>query len=102
MSTAVKARVVISRTNGTDSHAVLEMSAVEARQRRRGYSCARCNERLRVPTLLFLNKIDRAGADDERMLRAIADRLTDGHRFPHARRGRRRLRTTMATLSSTT
>jgi ribosomal protection tetracycline resistance protein len=32
--------------------------------------------RLDVPTLLFVNKIDRRGAGDERVLRAIAERLT--------------------------
>jgi ribosomal protection tetracycline resistance protein len=31
---------------------------------------------LRIPTLLFVNKIDRAGAGDERVLSAIAKRLT--------------------------
>jgi ribosomal protection tetracycline resistance protein len=32
--------------------------------------------RLRVPTLLFVNKTDRAGADGDRALEAIAERLT--------------------------
>ena len=32
-------------------------------------------KRLRVPTLMFLNKIDRAGASDERLLRALSERL---------------------------
>src|SRR5215204_6805894 len=33
-------------------------------------------QRLGLPTLLFVNKVDRAGAGDERVLRAIAERLT--------------------------
>ena len=32
--------------------------------------------RLRIPTLIFVNKIDRAGARCERLLRAIAQKLT--------------------------
>ena len=48
---------------------------------RRGRAAAdallmRALQRLRIPTLLFVNKIDRAGADDERVLRAISERLT--------------------------
>src|SRR5262249_1242176 len=31
--------------------------------------------RLRIPTLLFVNKIDRVGADENRVLRAISERL---------------------------
>ena len=33
-------------------------------------------QRLRIPTLLFVNKIDRGGAGYERVLEAIAGRLT--------------------------
>jgi ribosomal protection tetracycline resistance protein len=33
-------------------------------------------QRLRVPTLMFVNKIDRRGAGYERLLRAISERLT--------------------------
>jgi ribosomal protection tetracycline resistance protein len=33
-------------------------------------------QRLRIPTLIFVNKIDRGGADTGRVLRAIADKLT--------------------------
>lgn len=32
--------------------------------------------RLRIPTLIFLNKVDRAGADPERVVRAVAEKLT--------------------------
>src|SRR5438876_449899 len=32
--------------------------------------------RLRIPTLVFVNKIDRPGAGDERVLQAISERLT--------------------------
>jgi ribosomal protection tetracycline resistance protein len=36
----------------------------------------RAVQRLRIPTLLFVNKIDRAGACYERVLEAISERLT--------------------------
>jgi ribosomal protection tetracycline resistance protein len=36
----------------------------------------RALQRLRIPTLIFVNKIDRAGAGEERVLQAIAERLT--------------------------
>jgi ribosomal protection tetracycline resistance protein len=36
----------------------------------------RALQRLHVPAVLFVNKIDRRGADDERLLRDIAERLT--------------------------
>ena len=55
--------------------AVLVVSAVEGVQPQTRV-LMRALQRLRVPTLLFVNKIDRAGADDERVLRAIAERLT--------------------------
>src|SRR5918994_1904434 len=38
----------------------------------------RALQRLRVPTILFLNKIDRAGADHARTLAQIRERLTNG------------------------
>jgi ribosomal protection tetracycline resistance protein len=55
--------------------AVLVISAVEGVQPQTRV-LMRALERLRVPTLLFVNKIDRAGADDERVLASIAERLT--------------------------
>src|SRR5438309_4751945 len=56
--------------------AVLVVSAVEGVQPQTRI-LMRALKRLRVPTLLFVNKIDRAGADDERVLRAISERLTN-------------------------
>ncbi len=55
--------------------AVLVLSAVEGVQAQT-IVLMRALQRLRVPTLLFINKIDRAGADPERVLDAIRDRLT--------------------------
>jgi ribosomal protection tetracycline resistance protein len=55
--------------------AVLVISAVEGVQPQTRI-LMRALKRLRVPTLLFVNKIDRAGADDERVLQAISERLT--------------------------
>jgi ribosomal protection tetracycline resistance protein len=55
--------------------AVLVVSAVEGVQAQTPL-LMRALRRLRVPTLLFVNKIDRAGADDERVLQAVSERLT--------------------------
>src|SRR5919106_1361028 len=55
--------------------AVLVISSVEGVQPQTRL-LMRALERLRVPTLLFVNKIDRAGADDERVLASISERLT--------------------------
>ena len=55
--------------------AVLVVSAVEGVQPQTRI-LMRALKRLRVPTLLFVNKIDRAGADAERVLHAISERLT--------------------------
>jgi ribosomal protection tetracycline resistance protein len=55
--------------------AVLVISAVEGVQPQTRV-LMRALRRLRVPTLLFLNKIDRAGADGERVLEAVSERLT--------------------------
>src|SRR5205809_6834889 len=55
--------------------AVLVISAVEGVQPQTRI-LTRALQRLGVPTLVFVNKIDRAGADDERVLQAIAERLT--------------------------
>jgi ribosomal protection tetracycline resistance protein len=57
--------------------AVLVISAVEGVQPQTPL-LMRALQRLRVPALIFVNKIDRAGADDERVLRAITERLTPG------------------------
>ena len=55
--------------------AVLVISAVEGVQPQTRV-LMRALQRLRVPTLMFVNKLDRRGADDERVLQAISERLT--------------------------
>jgi ribosomal protection tetracycline resistance protein len=55
--------------------AVLVVSAVEGVQAQTRV-LMRALQRLHVPTLVFANKIDRAGADDERVLQRISERLT--------------------------
>ena len=55
--------------------AVLVVSAVEGVQSQTRV-LLRTLRRLRIPTLLFVNKIDRRGARPERVLRAIAEKLT--------------------------
>src|SRR5919199_6658313 len=55
--------------------AVLVISAVEGVQPQTRL-LMRALQRLRVPTLIFVNKIDRLGAGDERVLQAIEERLT--------------------------
>jgi len=55
--------------------AVLVISAVEGVQAQTRV-LMRALARLRIPTLLFINKIDRAGAQHETLLARIAERLT--------------------------
>ena len=55
--------------------AVLVISAVEGVQPQTRV-LMRALRRLRIPALLFVNKIDRAGAGEERILRAISARLS--------------------------
>jgi ribosomal protection tetracycline resistance protein len=55
--------------------AVLVVSAVEGVQPQTPL-LMRALQRLSVPTLIFVNKIDRAGADDERVLQEISTRLS--------------------------
>ncbi|MCL4860755.1 MAG: TetM/TetW/TetO/TetS family tetracycline resistance ribosomal protection protein [Caldilineaceae bacterium] len=55
--------------------AVLVISAVEGVQAQTRV-LMRVLQRLRIPTLLFINKIDRSGAQDERLLQSIAEKLT--------------------------
>ncbi len=62
---------VLSVLDGT----VLVISAVEGVQPQTRI-LMRALQRLRIPTLMFINKIDRPGACDERALRAISERLT--------------------------
>ncbi|MDX6513328.1 MAG: ribosomal protection tetracycline resistance protein, partial [Gaiellaceae bacterium] len=54
--------------------AVLVISAVEGVQPQTRI-LMRALQRLRVPTLIFVNKIDRPGAGEERVLEAIVERL---------------------------
>src|SRR5712692_1172048 len=55
--------------------AVLVISAVEGVQPQTRL-LMRALQQLRIPTLLFVNKIDRPGASDERVLQTISERLT--------------------------
>src|SRR4051812_12931797 len=55
--------------------AVLVVSAVEGVQPQTPL-LMRALQRLRVPTLIFVNKIDRGGANPERVVTQIANRLT--------------------------
>jgi ribosomal protection tetracycline resistance protein len=55
--------------------AVLVISAVESVQVQTRV-LMRTLQRLHIPTLIFVNKIDRGGAGDERVLRGIAEKLT--------------------------
>lgn len=55
--------------------AVLVISAVEGVQPQTRLMM-RALQRLRVPTLIFVNKIDRRGGSDEGVLQAISERLT--------------------------
>src|SRR5213083_2435041 len=55
--------------------AVLVMSAVEGVQSQTPL-LMRALQRLQVPTLMFVNKIDRTGADPARVLEQIGERLT--------------------------
>src|SRR5580698_3742677 len=55
--------------------AVLVISAVEGVQAQ-SRVLMRTLQRLRIPTLIFVNKIDRRGARDEETLQAVAARLT--------------------------
>jgi ribosomal protection tetracycline resistance protein len=54
--------------------AVLVISAVEGVQAQ-SRVLMRSLRRLRIPTLIFVNKLDRGGADAERAVRSIADKL---------------------------
>src|SRR6185436_2966964 len=65
----------VERVLGVLDGAVLVLSAVEGVQPQTRI-LMRALQRLRVPTLLFVNKIDRAGADVERVLEAVRRRLT--------------------------
>ncbi len=65
----------VERALGVLDGAVLVISAVEGVQPQTRV-LMRALQRLRVPTLLFINKIDRRGADTERVLAQVTRRLT--------------------------
>ena len=65
----------VERVLGVLDGAVLVLSAVEGVQPQTRI-LMRALQRLRVPTLLFVNKIDRAGADVDAVLQAIRQRLS--------------------------
>ncbi|MEO8510272.1 MAG: translation factor GTPase family protein [Chloroflexota bacterium] len=64
----------VERVLGVLDGAVLVVSAVEGVQPQTPL-LFRALQRLRVPTLIFVNKIDRAGADSERVVAEMARRL---------------------------
>ena len=65
----------VERSLGVLDGAVLVVSAVEGVQAQTRL-LMRALRRLGVPTLVFVNKIDRRGADPERVLRELSERLT--------------------------
>jgi ribosomal protection tetracycline resistance protein len=67
----------VERVLGVLDGAVLVVSSVEGVQPQTPL-LFRALQRLRVPTLIFVNKIDRAGADPERVVEAMARRLAPG------------------------
>src|ERR671912_325294 len=67
----------VERVLGVLDGAVLVVSAVEGVQPQTPL-LFRALRRLEVPTLLYVNKIDRAGADPDRVVEAMARRLSPG------------------------
>ncbi|MGH3390824.1 MAG: GTP-binding protein [Actinomadura sp.] len=65
----------VERVLGVLDGAVLVVSAVEGVQAQTRV-LMRTLQRLRIPTLIFVNKIDRSGAQDDRVLRSITGKLT--------------------------
>lgn len=65
----------VERVLGVLDGAILVVSAVEGVQPQTPL-LFRALQRLNVPTLIFINKIDRAGADTERVVEAIRRRLS--------------------------
>ena len=65
----------VERVLGVLDGAVLVVSAVEGVQAQTRV-LMRTLQRLRIPTLLFVNKIDRRGADRDQVVQAVAERLT--------------------------
>jgi ribosomal protection tetracycline resistance protein len=64
----------VERVLGVLDGAVLVVSAVEGVQAQTRV-LMRTLRRLRIPTLIFVNKIDRAGAQDERLMRSLGEKL---------------------------
>jgi ribosomal protection tetracycline resistance protein len=77
----------VERVLGVLDGAVLVVSAVEGVQAQTRV-LMRTLQRLRIPTIVFINKVDRRGADADRVLREIAAKLTPAvvpmHRGPAA------------------
>src|SRR6187200_2664728 len=67
----------VERVLGVLDGAVLVVSAVEGVQPQTPL-LFRALQRVRVPTLIFVNKIDRAGADPDGVVAAMARRLAPG------------------------
>lgn len=67
----------VDRVLGVLDGCVLVVSAVEGVQPQT-WLLMRALQRLRVPTLIFVNKVDRIGANVDRVLEGVAARLTDG------------------------
>src|SRR3954469_432956 len=65
----------VERVLGVLDGAVLVVSAVEGVQAQTRV-LMRALQRLAIPTLIFVNKTDRRGADPERVLRELRERLT--------------------------
>lgn len=65
----------VERVLGVLDGVVLVISAVEGVQAQTRV-LMRTLQRLRLPTLIFVNKIDRANADDRRVLQAITEKLS--------------------------
>ncbi|GAA2270898.1 hypothetical protein GCM10010149_10410 [Nonomuraea roseoviolacea subsp. roseoviolacea] len=65
----------VERALGVLDGAVLVVSAVEGVQAQTRV-LMRTLRRLRIPAIIFVNKIDRSGADPARVLRAVSERLT--------------------------
>ena len=93
----------VERVLGVLDGAVLVLSAVEGVQPQTRI-LMRALQRLRVPTLVFVNKIDRAGADVDAVLDAIRRRLTPDilpmGRPPGSAPGQRRSRRTAPTTAA--
>ncbi len=65
----------VERALGVLDGAVLVVSAVEGVQAQTRV-LMRTLQRLRIPTLIFVNKLDRAGARNDELVRSIGDKLT--------------------------